>query len=96
MDTLPLASAALLAGLQPGGTGDRPGVKTPAPRAVLRRRRNAGAEIRGTAEPAEDPGKAPPRAVSRKYLGEDPQPEPDEVARLIVRVIPERINTFSA
>jgi PPOX class probable F420-dependent enzyme len=51
-------------------------------------------EIRGTAELTEDPGKSLPRAVSHKYLGQDPQPEPDEVTRLIIRVIPERINTF--
>ena len=48
----------------------------------------------GTAELAEDPGKPLPTALSHKYLGEDPLPEPDEVTRLIVRVIPERINTF--
>lgn len=51
-------------------------------------------EIRGTAELAEDPGKSLPRALSHRYLGEDPLPQPDEVTRLIVRVIPERINTF--
>jgi PPOX class probable F420-dependent enzyme len=51
-------------------------------------------EIRGIAELTEDPGKSLPRAVSHKYLGEDPQPEPDEVTRLIIRVIPDRINTF--
>ena len=52
-------------------------------------------EIRGTAEMTEDTGKSLPTALSRKYLGEDPPPEPDEVIRLIVRVTPERINTFS-
>ena len=26
---------------------------------------------------------------------EDPPPEPDEVARVIVRVVPERVNSFS-
>src|SRR5215831_9056318 len=52
-------------------------------------------EIRGTAEMVEDTGKSLPKALSRKYLGEDPPPEPDEVIRLIVRVTPERINTFS-
>jgi PPOX class probable F420-dependent enzyme len=51
-------------------------------------------EIRGTAELTEDPDKSLPRAVSHKYLSQDPQPEPDEVTRLIIRVIPERINTF--
>jgi hypothetical protein len=53
-------------------------------------------EIRGIAELTGDPGKSLPRALSHKYIGEDPQPEPDEVTRLIIRVIPERINTFSA
>ena len=52
-------------------------------------------EIRGTAEIVEDTGKSLPTALSRKYLGEDPPPEPDEVIRLIIRVTPERINTFS-
>jgi PPOX class probable F420-dependent enzyme len=53
-------------------------------------------EIRGTAELAEDPGKSLPRALSHKYLGGEPRPEPDEVTRLIVRVTPERVNMFSA
>jgi PPOX class probable F420-dependent enzyme len=53
------------------------------------------AEIRGTAEVTEDPGKRLPRELSQKYLGEDPPPEPDEVARVIVRVVPERVNSFS-
>jgi len=52
-------------------------------------------EIRGTAEIVEDPGKSLPKVLSRKYLGEDPPPEPGEVIRLIVRVTPERVNTFS-
>jgi PPOX class probable F420-dependent enzyme len=52
-------------------------------------------EIRGTAELAEDTGKSLPKALSRKYLGEDPPPEPDEVVRLIVRVTPDKVNTFS-
>jgi PPOX class probable F420-dependent enzyme len=51
-------------------------------------------ELRGTAELTGDPGKSLPRALSQKYLGEDPPPEPDEVSRVIVRVIPERINAF--
>lgn len=52
-------------------------------------------EIRGTAELAEDTGRSLPKALSRKYLGEDPPPEPDDVVRLIVRVIPDKINIFS-
>ena len=53
-------------------------------------------EIRGTAELSGDPGKTLPRALSQKYLGEDPPPEPDELTRVIVRVIPQKINAFSA
>ncbi len=33
--------------------------------------------------------------LSRKYLGEDPPPGPDEVVRLIVRVTPDKVNIFS-
>lgn len=53
-------------------------------------------EIRGTAELTGDPGKSLPRALSQKYLGHDPPPEPDEVARVVVRVIPQKVNAFSA
>ena len=53
-------------------------------------------EIRGTAELTGDPGKTLPRALSRKYLGEDPPPEPDELTRVVVRVIPQKVNAFSA
>jgi PPOX class probable F420-dependent enzyme len=52
-------------------------------------------EIRGTAELVEDPEKTLPVRLSRKYLDKDPPPEPG-VKRLIVRVIPERINRFVA
>ncbi len=37
-----------------------------------------------------------PRAVSQKYLGKEPEPEPAAVTRVIVRIRPERINTFRA
>jgi PPOX class probable F420-dependent enzyme len=53
-------------------------------------------EIRGVAELVEDPAKSLPMALSHRYLGEDPRPEPDGVARLIVRVIPEKVNVFTA
>jgi PPOX class probable F420-dependent enzyme len=53
-------------------------------------------ELRGTVELTGDPGKSLPRVLSRKYLGQDPPPEPDELTRVIVRVIPERVNVFSA
>ncbi|WP_326824658.1 PPOX class F420-dependent oxidoreductase [Streptosporangium sp. NBC_01639] len=52
-------------------------------------------EIRGTAELVEDGDKALPHRLSHKYLGEDPPPEPDDVIRLIVRVVPERVINFS-
>jgi PPOX class probable F420-dependent enzyme len=53
------------------------------------------AEIRGTAELTEDPLKTLPKTLSHKYLGEDPPPEPADVLRLIVRVLPQRVSTFS-
>jgi PPOX class probable F420-dependent enzyme len=53
-------------------------------------------EIRGTAELEKDPERWLPRAVSQKYLGKDPEPEPADVTRVIVRVRPERVNIFSA
>jgi PPOX class probable F420-dependent enzyme len=53
-------------------------------------------EIRGIAELVEDTAKTLPRELSQRYLGEDPPPEPDDVNRLIVRVIPERVNRFTA
>lgn len=53
-------------------------------------------EIRGTAELSQDPHKSLPTRLSHKYLGEEAPAEPDVVIRLIVRVIPRRINTFSA
>jgi PPOX class probable F420-dependent enzyme len=52
-------------------------------------------EIRGTAELIEDVDRSLPNALSHKYLGEDPPPEPDGVVRLIVRVTPERVANFS-
>ncbi|MET8991782.1 PPOX class F420-dependent oxidoreductase [Nonomuraea wenchangensis] len=51
-------------------------------------------DIRGTAELIEDREKALPRRLSQKYLGEDPPPEPEEMLRLIVRVVPRKITGF--
>jgi len=34
--------------------------------------------------------------VTGKCFGQDPPPEPDEVTRVIVRVIPQKVNAFSA
>ncbi len=52
-------------------------------------------EIRGTAELTEDPRKTLSTRLSHKYLGEDPPPESAEILRLIVRVLPQKINTFA-
>jgi PPOX class probable F420-dependent enzyme len=53
-------------------------------------------EIRGVAELVEDRAKELPVALSHRYLGEDPPPEPEDVVRLIVRVIPQKVNVFTA
>ncbi|GGL30042.1 PPOX class F420-dependent oxidoreductase [Nocardia jinanensis] len=53
-------------------------------------------DIQGTAELIEDPDKALPLRLSRKYLGQDPPAEPADLLRFIVRVTPERITGFSA
>ena len=53
-------------------------------------------EIRGRAELIADPGKDLPKELSHRYLNEDPPAEPDEVTRLVVRVIPEKVHRFSA
>lgn len=52
-------------------------------------------DIRGTAELIDDPDKSLPRRLSHKYLGEDPPAEPDNVARLIIRVAPQKVTSFS-
>ncbi|MFD5034104.1 PPOX class F420-dependent oxidoreductase [Streptomyces sp. NPDC058405] len=52
-------------------------------------------DIRGTVELLDDPEKPLPRELSRKYLGEDPPAEPEEVLRLIVRVTPQKVTGFS-
>ncbi len=53
-------------------------------------------EIRGTAELVADPEKALPKVVSHKYLGVDPPAESPEELRVIVRVHPTKVITFSA
>ncbi|MGW0663326.1 PPOX class F420-dependent oxidoreductase [Streptodolium elevatio] len=52
-------------------------------------------ELRGTAEIVPDPAKELPLALSLRYLGEAPPPEPDEIARVVVRVTPAKVNSFS-
>ena len=53
-------------------------------------------EIRGHAELVEDAGKELPKQLSHRYLDEDPPPEPDDLVRLVARVIPEKVHRFSA
>ena len=38
-----------------------------------------------------DPGKTLPKALSHKYLGEDPPPEGADVQRVVVRLKAEKI-----
>ncbi|WP_216914097.1 PPOX class F420-dependent oxidoreductase [Nocardia noduli] len=51
-------------------------------------------DIAGTAELLPDPDKRLPARLSLKYVGELPPPEPANVRRWIVRVVPERITGF--
>ncbi|WP_239152734.1 PPOX class F420-dependent oxidoreductase [Virgisporangium aliadipatigenens] len=51
-------------------------------------------EIRGRATVTDDPAKELPEHLSRRYLGVSPPPEPADLERVVVRVIPERINVF--
>lgn len=53
------------------------------------------AEIRGTAELLPDPDKALPKRLSQRYLGEDPPQEAAEEIRLVLRITPERVNSFA-
>jgi PPOX class probable F420-dependent enzyme len=53
------------------------------------------AEIRGTAELVDDPGKTLPKELSHKYLNTDPPPEPAERLRVIVRVTPNKLVSFA-
>lgn len=53
-------------------------------------------EIRGKAEVFDDPERELGRRLSHKYVGEDPPAEPPEVKRVIVRVVPEKVISFSA
>lgn len=52
-------------------------------------------DIRGRAELEVDEARELPVRLSQRYLGEDPPPEPEDVVRLIVRVIPEKVTQFS-
>ena len=52
-------------------------------------------EIRGTADVAEDPDKALPPLLSRRYLGQEAFEEPADVKRVVVTVTPEKLVSFS-
>lgn len=51
-------------------------------------------EVRGTAEVIDDPEKALSFELSHKYMGTDPEPEPADRKRVIVRITPERVIEF--
>ncbi|GIH18082.1 PPOX class F420-dependent oxidoreductase [Rugosimonospora africana] len=53
-------------------------------------------EIRGVAELVDDPEKSLPMRLSRKYLGIDPPAESPDERRLIVRIHPTKVISFSA
>ena len=53
-------------------------------------------EIRGTAEILPDEEKRLPRELSHKYLGIDPPAEKDDEVRVIIRVVPRKIVSFTA
>ncbi len=52
-------------------------------------------EIRGNAELIEDPAKRLPYELSHRYLGVDPPDEKPDEARLIIRVVPQKVVVFS-
>ncbi|QTD97845.1 PPOX class F420-dependent oxidoreductase [Streptomyces cyanogenus] len=54
------------------------------------------AEIRGVAEILPDEGKRLPYELSHKYLGIDPPAENDDEVRVIVRIVPQKVVSFSA
>ncbi|SFW59938.1 PPOX class F420-dependent oxidoreductase [Amycolatopsis australiensis] len=53
-------------------------------------------EIRGRAEISVEGGRELIDELSRKYVGEDFPPEPPEVVRVLVRVVPEHVTGHSA
>ncbi|MGW0806169.1 PPOX class F420-dependent oxidoreductase [Nonomuraea sp. NPDC002799] len=52
-------------------------------------------EVRGTVELVEDRDRAVQLAVSHKYLGEDPPPDPEHTVRVVVCVTPHKVTSFS-
>jgi PPOX class probable F420-dependent enzyme len=53
-------------------------------------------EIRGRAELIDDESKSLGKELSHKYLDEDPPSEPDNLRRVIVRIVPDKVNRFTA
>jgi PPOX class probable F420-dependent enzyme len=53
-------------------------------------------EIRGTVELIVDEARQLSKELTHKYLSQDPPAEPDDVVRLIVRVVPDKVIAFSA
>ncbi len=53
-------------------------------------------DVRGTATVTEDPERTLSKALSHRYLDEDPPAEPPEVVRVVVRITPEKVTYFSA
>jgi PPOX class probable F420-dependent enzyme len=51
-------------------------------------------EIRGIAEVVQDRDCAFQRRISHKYTGENPPPDPEGTVRVVVRVIPHKVNSF--
>ncbi|MFM9611352.1 PPOX class F420-dependent oxidoreductase [Streptomyces sp. V2] len=56
----------------------------------------ASVEIRGRAEILPDPEKRLPHDLAHKYLGIDPPAEKEDEARVVIRVVPEKVVGFSA
>jgi PPOX class probable F420-dependent enzyme len=52
-------------------------------------------DIRGTAELIPDPDKQLPDELGHKYLGQDFRGEPEDVDRVVVRITPEKLTSFS-
>lgn len=52
-------------------------------------------EVRGRAQVTPDEGNVFQRAVNRKYLDDDPPPDPAGTVRVVVRVVPEKVTVFS-
>ncbi|HKE76267.1 MAG TPA: PPOX class F420-dependent oxidoreductase [Acidimicrobiales bacterium] len=53
-------------------------------------------DIRGEAELSVDEDRALPQRLTQRYLNQDARPEPPEIVRLIVRIHPRKVTTFSA